>query len=61
MKRFKRNKQLKKGIKNNFEENILLQKGTMAKIHFWENDKSPDTISSNFNRKLYYKYLKAIA
>lgn len=63
MKSFKRNKQPKKGIKRNFKKNLLLRKGQIEKIHFWENSYKIDSdcIRSSFNRELYLVYLKAIA
>ena len=63
MKPFKRNKQPKNAFKPNFKKNLLLKKGNIEKIHFWENSykHENDCIRSSFNRELYLVYLKAIA
>jgi len=63
MKQFKRNRGLKNALKPNFKKNLLLKKGNIEKIHFWENSHKHETdcIRSSFNRELYLVYLKAIA
>ena len=46
-----------------FEKNLLLKKGNIEKIHFWENSHKheKDCIRSSFNRELYLVYLNAIS
>lgn len=63
MKQFKRNRGLKNAFKPNFKKNLLLKKGNIEKIHFWENSHKNETdcIRSSFNRELYLVYLKAIS
>jgi len=62
MKLFKRNTEPKKGFKPNFKKNLLLKKGNIEKIHFWENSHRNDDncIRSSFNRELFLTYLNAI-
>ena len=63
MKPIKRSTRLKKALKPNFKKNLLLKKGNIKKIHFWENSHKheKDCIRSSFNRELYLVYLKAIS
>jgi len=62
MKLFKRNRRLKTDTKRNLKKNLLLKKGNIEKIHFWENSykHDEDCIRSSFNRELFLTYLNAI-